>query len=125
MKWWNDLWLNESFATYMAYLSQTQIPELSYFSEAWVDFMARKFRGIAADVLNTTHPICNNIKSVNEAESAFNGISYGKGAAFLKQVNKVLGQEDLKKALHIYFKKYQWKNTELKDFVEVLENVYN
>jgi len=46
--------------------------------------MARKFKGISADVLNTTHPICNNIKSVNEAESVFNGISYGKGAAFLK-----------------------------------------
>jgi aminopeptidase N len=87
--------------------------------------MARKFKGISADVLNTTHPICNNIKSVDEAESVFNGISYGKGAAFLKQVNKVLGQEDLKKALHVYFKKYQWKNTELKDFVEVLEDVYN
>jgi aminopeptidase N len=46
--------------------------------------MSRKFQGVSADVLNTTHPICNNIKSVEEAESVFNGISYGKGAAFLK-----------------------------------------
>ena len=84
MKWWNDLWLNESFATYVAYLSMTQIPELKHFKEAWIDFMGRKFRGVGADVLNTTHPICNNIKSVEQAESVFDGISYGKGAAFLK-----------------------------------------
>jgi aminopeptidase N len=46
--------------------------------------MGRKFRGVGADVRNTTHPICNNIKSVEQAESVFDGISYGKGAAFLK-----------------------------------------
>ncbi len=61
---------------------------------------------------------------MEEAESVFNGISYGKGAAFLKQVNKVLGQDKLKKALHLYFERYQWKNTELKDFVGVLNEVY-
>ena len=81
----------------------TQAPELARFRDSWIDFMGRKFEGINADVLKTTHPVVNNIKSVAEAESVFNGISYGKGAAFLKQATKVLGQETLKKALHSYF----------------------
>lgn len=93
MKWWNDLWLNESFATYMSYLVMTRSPELAQYKEAWIDFMGRKFEGVNADVLNTTHPVTSGIKSVAEAESVFNGISYGKGAAFLKQANKVLGND--------------------------------
>ena len=85
MKWWNDLWLNESFATYMSYLVMTQAPELSTkYKSAWVDFMGMKFEGVNADALNTTHPVVNAIQSVAEAESVFNGISYGKGASFLK-----------------------------------------
>ena len=106
MKWWDDLWLNESFATYMSYLVMTQAPELEKYRGAWIDFMGRKFEGINADLLNTTHPVVNDIQSVSEAESVFNGISYGKGASFLKQANKVLGYDTLKSALHSYFKKY-------------------
>jgi aminopeptidase N len=125
MKWWNDLWLNESFATYMSYLVMTQAPELNKYKGAWIDFMGRKFQGIDADILQTTHPVVNNIKSVSEAESVFNGISYGKGASFLKQANKVLGQDTLKKALHIYFQKHKWTNTEFPDFIGALQQAYD
>lgn len=125
MKWWNDLWLNESFATYMSYLVMTRSPELTKYKGAWIDFMGRKFEGINADVLNTTHPVVNNIQSVSEAESVFNGISYGKGASFLKQAHKVLGFETMKKALHIYFQKYKWTNTEFSDFINSLQEAYN
>lgn len=125
MKWWNDLWLNESFATYMSYLVMTQAPELDKYKEAWIDFMGRKFEGINADNLNTTHPVVNSIESVSEAESVFDGISYGKGASFLKQANKVLGQENLKNALHIYFQKYKWTNTEFSDFIWALQKAYD
>lgn len=125
MKWWNDLWLNESFATYMSYLVMTQAPELTKYREAWIDFMGMKFEGINADVLNTTHPVVNAIQSVSEAESVFNGISYGKGASFLKQANKVLGQDTMKKALHSYFQKYKWKNTEFADFIGSLQEAYD
>lgn len=84
----------------MSYLVMTQAPELTKYNGAWLDFMGRKFQGIDADILHTTHPVVNNIKSVSEAESVFNGISYGKGASFLKQANKVIGQDTLKTALH-------------------------
>jgi aminopeptidase N len=57
-------------------------------------------------------------------EQIFDGISYGKGAAFLKQLHYVLGHEKFKAALHIYFQKHQWKNTELTDFISVMETAY-
>jgi aminopeptidase N len=84
MKWWNDLWLNESFATYMSILALDQIPELSYFETHWVTFLSYKFWGISEDQLSNTHPITSFINNTAEAESIFDGISYGKGASFLK-----------------------------------------
>jgi len=109
MKWWNDLWLNESFATYMSFLCLTEAPELEKFRDsAWLYFQSTKFSGITADQLSTTHPVCSEIQSTDQARSVFDGISYGKGAAFLKQVRNVLGSQNLKKALKIYFDKYAW-----------------
>lgn len=125
MKWWNDLWLNESFATYMSYLVMTHSPELKKYEHAWIDFMGRKFEGINADILKTTHPVVNNILSVAEAESVFDGISYGKGASFLKQAHKVLGLDNMKNALHLYFQKYKWTNTEFSDFIGTLQTAYD
>ena len=84
MKWWNDLWLNESFATYISYLSISQSEDLQYLGSPWDDFVTRKFGGVRDDALNTTHPICSEIKNIEQADSTFDGISYDKGASFLK-----------------------------------------
>jgi len=85
MKWWNDLWLNESFATYMSYIALTEIKDLHQYSNyAWLDFLDTKFEGVSNDQLLSTHPICSDIKSTDQVESIFDGISYGKGASFLK-----------------------------------------
>lgn len=124
MKWWSDLWLNESFATFTSYLVQTQAEGLERYRGAWTDFMGRKFEGISADGMSSTHPVRNTLTSLEESEAIFDGISYGKGAAFLKQVNKVLGQDVLKSALHKYFGKYKWGNTEFDDFIGSLEAEY-
>lgn len=75
--------------------------------------------------MTSTHPICCNITSTDEAESLFDGISYGKGSAFLKQVYNVLGYEIIKQGLHMYFEKFQWKNTTLPDFVGCLAEAYS
>ena len=84
MKWWDDLWLNESFATYVSYLAMDNSSELKYFKGEWSDFMDRKYAGINDDQKNTTHPIFAEIKAADDAQSVFDGISYGKGASFLK-----------------------------------------
>jgi aminopeptidase N len=83
MKWWNDLWLNESFATFMSFVALDQAPELAYFKYHWVEFLDDKFWGISEDQLSTTHPITCIINKTDEAENIFDGISYGKGASFL------------------------------------------
>ena len=91
MEWWNDLWLNESFATYMSFLSMSSVPELKYFDTVWATFLQYKFWGISTDQLSSTHPICCEIASTDQAVSIFDGISYGKGSSFLKQVYNILG----------------------------------
>jgi aminopeptidase N len=58
MKWWDDLWLNESFATYMSFVSMSNLEELKYFDTCWVTFQQYKYWGINTDQLSSTHPIC-------------------------------------------------------------------
>jgi len=85
MKWWNDLWLNESFATYMSYMALSELKGQDDFSTvAWLGFLESKFGGIQDDSLETTHPVCSEIQTADQADSAFDGIAYGKGASYLK-----------------------------------------
>ena len=109
IKWWNDLWLNESFATYLSYLVQTISDELAHIGEPgapWMNFLSMKLEGFQADSHSTTHPVRNSVDSLQETESIFDGISYGKGASYLKQINKVYGTQALSRALTKFFKKY-------------------
>ncbi len=125
MKWWNDLWLNESFATFMSFLAMQHSPALEYFhSTCWVTFNQYSFWGVSTDQLSSTHPICADIVSTDQAESLFDGISYGKGSAFLKQFYNLLGYETMKRGLHAYFDKYQWSNTTLPDFVNCMQDAW-
>jgi aminopeptidase N len=121
MKWWDDLWLNEAFATYLSYRIMTEEEEMKKeFPTTWVSFQQYKFWGINTDQLSSTHPICAPINSTIEAESLFDGISYGKGSAFIQQVFYVLGRDVVKAGLYKYFETFKWKNTSLNDFVECL-----
>ena len=75
-------------------------------------------------MLSTTHPITCVINKTDEAESIFDGISYGKGASFLKQIYNMLGREVISQGLGKYFAKHKWQNTELKDFIGALNDAY-
>lgn len=79
---------------------------------------------MSKDNLTSTHPICCEIAATDQAESLFDGISYGKGSAFLKQFYNILGHETMSKGLHQYFARYKWKNTTLPDFVSCLAEAY-
>lgn len=125
MTWWNDLWLNESFATFMSFLAMSESPTLPhYHATCWVTFLQYKFWGISKDCSSSTHSICCEIAATDQAESLFDGISYGKGSAFLKQLYNILGYNTMSAGLHLYFNKHQWGNTTLPDFVSCLDEAW-
>ncbi len=118
MDWWNGLWLNESFATYMAYL---QLAEASDFENTWNTFYSgTKQWAYATDQLVTTHAIELPVHSTAEATSNFDGITYGKGASVLKQLPHYLGEKQFRLGVSNYLKKYAYKNTSLRDFIDEL-----
>lgn len=122
MKWWNDLWLNESFATYMAHLALAEATEFK--STAWRSFYGTKDWAYWEDQLVTTHPIEAQVPDTRQAFANFDGITYGKGASVLKQVAYFIGPDRFQKGVQSYFKKYAEKNTELKDFMNELSTAH-
>lgn len=126
MRWWDDLWLSDSFAEAMSYIAIGRIEKLAYLKDALeVSFLHDKMMGYNLDMLNTTHPVQSGVKNANEATTAFDGISYGKGAAWLQQVYKLVGHETMKTALHDYFRLFKGRNIEFSDFVKTLAQAYH
>lgn len=114
MSWWDDLWLNESFASYMAALSADRAMK---HSSAWVDFFASKSWGYWQDQLVTTHPIESNVPDIRTAKGNFDGITYAKGAATLKQLHFLAGEEGFRDGVRAYFKKFAFQNSHRADFI--------
>ena len=120
MQWWNDLWLNESFATYMAYLAMEQATRWS--GSAWSAFHARmKAWAYEQDQLPTTHPIAGDVPDTDATFHNFDGITYGKGAAVLKQLVATIGRDGFRDGMRDYFRTHAWGNTTLADFIAALE----
>jgi aminopeptidase N len=117
MKWWDDLWLNESFATFISFLCQSQAVGNEY-TNSWVEFSIEKGTAFREDQLITTHPVVGDITDTDKAQSHFDGIVYEKGSAILKQMFYFIGEENFSKGLKEYFKIYAWKNTVFDDFVD-------
>ena len=119
MRWWNDLWLNESFAEYVSTLATA---ETSEWKEAWTTFAAlEKNWAYRQDQLPSTHPIVATINDLEDVQVNFDGITYAKGASVLKQLVAWVGRDAFFKGVASYFKKHQWKNTELTDLLVELE----
>jgi len=121
MKWWNDIWLNESFADYMGnYATAMATP----YSDTMESFSTgRKGWGYAEDEAITTHPIAQVIPDTESVMASIDGIAYAKGASALIQLRHVLGEEMFQAGLAEYFKRFAWKNTELQDFIGTFEDV--
>lgn len=119
MAWWNDLWLNESFATYMSTIAQAEATD---FKESWQSFAAStKNRAYIEDAMITTHPIEAPINRVKEAMTNFDGITYNKGASVLKQLNYYMTSADFRSGIREYFKSYAFSNTNLNQFIGSLQ----
>ena len=119
MRWWDDLWLNESFATYMA---THGLAAATRFTDAWVRFAAgTKAAAASQDQLPSTHPISADIVDTDAVRLHFDGITYSKGASVLKQLVAWVGAEAFREGVRTYFWRYEWTNAQLIDFLRVLE----
>ncbi|NXY96946.1 aminopeptidase N [Streptomyces sp. BR123] len=121
MKWWDDLWLKESFADFMGSFSQV---EATRFDTAWVTFAnSRKAWAYRADQLPSTHPITADIRDLEAAKLNFDGITYSKGAAVLKQLVAYVGRDAFLEGARRYFKANAYGNTTLDNLLSVLGEV--
>jgi aminopeptidase N len=119
MRWWDDLWLNESFATFASVLAQAEATE---YKDAWTSFAnIEKSWAYRQDQLPSTHPIAADIVDLQAVEVNFDGITYAKGASVLKQLVAYVGQEQFLQGLRIYFGKHAWGNATLADLLGALE----
>src|SRR4051794_2361589 len=117
MTWWDDLWLNESFAEYMGYrttISRTR------FDDMWVEYAFRtKAWGLAADQRSSRHPIAGNgAQDTQQALTEFDGISYSKGAAALRQLNAYLGEESFMAGVVDHLQRHSFGNARLADLLD-------
>lgn len=118
MRWWDDLWLNESFATYASVLCQA---EVTRWPQAWTTFVnVEKSWAYRQDQLPSTHPISADIRDLEDVEVNFDGITYAKGASVLKQLVAWVGQDHFFEGLRRYFKRHEWSNTTLSDLLVCL-----
>ena len=122
MKWWDDLWLNESFANMISYMAMDEGDGMDDITLAWNIFIDEQYSGLNEDQKNTSHPIAASCVHTGAAQDIFDGISYGKGAAFLHQMVFYLGKDILCEGLKTYFAKYKFQNTELEQFVDELRD---
>ncbi|MFE4533944.1 aminopeptidase N [Streptomyces scopuliridis] len=121
LAWWDDIWLNESFAEYMGYQTLT---EATRFTDTWVDFgIGRKSWGYDADQRPSTHPVAPDPDAVPDTASAllnFDGISYAKGASALRQLVAWLGEKDFLAGINTHFARHKFANATLADFIDSL-----
>jgi aminopeptidase N len=119
MKWWDDLWLNESFAEMCATQS---CAEATRFTDAWTTFCGgRKLWGYSQDQLPSTHPIAADSPTLAAAETNFDGISYAKGASVLKQLVAYVGRDNFFAGIRAYLAAHAWGNATLADLLKALE----
>ncbi|MFF4648402.1 aminopeptidase N [Streptomyces sp. NPDC001380] len=121
LRWWDDIWLNESFAEYMGY---QVLSEATGFTGAWTEFaVTRKGWGYDADQRPSTHPVAPDPEAVPDTASAllnFDGISYAKGASALRQLVAWLGEKDFLAGINDHFARHRFGNATLADFVDSL-----
>ncbi|GHE67433.1 aminopeptidase N [Streptomyces longispororuber] len=121
MEWWNDLWLNESFATYTSIACQAYAPG-SRWPHSWTTFAnSMKTWAYRQDQLPSTHPIMADIRDLDDVLVNFDGITYAKGASVLKQLVAYVGMDAFFSGVQAYFKRHAFGNTRLSDLLGALE----
>ena len=120
MRWWEDLWLNESFATYISFLA---LGEATRFQGCWRAFLSGiKGWALGEDQKPSTHPISGRVEDTEQTFLNFDGITYGKGASVLKQLRAWLGAENFREGLRLHFRRHALGNASLADFLAALSD---
>ncbi|MDR2799581.1 MAG: aminopeptidase N [Bifidobacteriaceae bacterium] len=120
MKWWSDLWLNESFANFMSYYCCLNA---THWTDAWVSYvMVEESWGLNQDQQSTTHPIVADIKDLDDIRVNFDGITYAKGGAVLRQLVAYVGLKEFFNGVHSYLTKHSYSNATLSDLVAEVED---
>lgn len=123
MEWWNGLWLNESFASF---LGTTATAEAAKFPRVWQSFFSEnKQSAYTLDQQSTTHAIDAEIASTANANNNFDAITYDKGASTLKQLRHLLGEDVFRQGVQNYLSKHAYKNATLADFINSLSHAAN
>eukprot|EP00727_Mastigamoeba_balamuthi_P008373 m51a1_g4158 hypothetical protein (884) ;mRNA; f:261359-264068 len=118
--WWDGLWLNESFASYMSALALSSLKH-PLAKNAWGELLrGMKEHAYAEDQMTTTHPIQTPVPDTDSTFQNFDWITYGKGASVLKQMVFVVGTDAFREGLRLYFGKHKWGNTSIADFVAAI-----
>ena len=116
MRWWDDLWLNESFAEWASTTCQA---EATHWTDAWTTFATHeKDWAYRQDQLSSTHPIVAEINDLQDVEVNFDGITYAKGASVLKQLVAYVGRDAFRDGIRAYFATHAWGNTTLDDLLD-------
>ena len=119
MRWWDDLWLNESFAEWASHWCNS---EATRFTDAWTTFLSiRKNWGYRQDQLSSTHPVYCDMPDMDAVEVNFDGITYAKGASVIKQLVAYVGQDAFLTGLRSYFADHAWGNATFNDLLSALE----
>lgn len=123
MTWWDDLWLNESFAEWASHFAQAEIrARYADRGDPWATFAnSRKTWAYRQDQLPSTHPIAADMVDLEAVELNFDGITYAKGASALRQLVAFVGEEDFLAGVGAYFEEHAWGNTQLPDLLSKLE----
>lgn len=127
MQWWNDLWLNEAFATALSYKACSEGGDFvnEFKEEAWLHMSGYKRWGLGDDLMPSNHKIQADCPSTDMAESLIDGITYGKGSSLIKQLIFLMDWEPFCAGLRIYFKRHKWGNTTLPDFLQAMQIGYD
>ncbi|MDR0436249.1 MAG: aminopeptidase N [Propionibacteriaceae bacterium] len=122
MRWWDDLWLNESFAEWASHYCQQLIVAEHGGVNPWVGFAnGRKTWAFTADQLPTTHPVAADMVDLDTVEQSFDGITYAKGASVLKQLVAHVGEQQFLAGIHAYLKTHGWDNASFADLIDALQ----
>jgi aminopeptidase N len=120
MQWWDDIWLNEAFATWASNWAGVHATE---FTDEWATFLGvGKMNGYRQDMSPATHPIRGEVPNVSQAMANFDAITYAKGASVLKQLMAYVGEDVFVEALRAYFRDHAWGNTVLDDLMTSVGN---